>query len=108
MIGNDIIQSLGGGSGINTGSLVEQLTEIEKMVSAVEANEPETLAYVFHKLQDDPMQVVLFESYTDDEALQAHVKTQHFAAFRASTADAFDTSEIQVERLERIAGVVRG
>ena len=93
---------------IKDGKEAEALTEMEKVVSAVEANEPETLAYVFHQLQDDPMQLVLFESYTDDEALQAHVKTPHFAAFRASTADAFDTSEIQVERLDRIAGVVRG
>ncbi len=93
---------------IREGKEAEALAEIEKMVSAVEANEPETLAYVFHKLQDDPTQLVLFESYTDDEALQAHVKTPHFAAFRASSANALDMSEIQVERLDRIAGVVRG
>lgn len=30
MIGSDIINSLGGGSGINSGSIVEQLSEIEK------------------------------------------------------------------------------
>jgi quinol monooxygenase YgiN len=93
---------------IKDGKETEALAEIEKMVSAVEANEPETLAYVFHKLQDDPMQLVLFESYTEDEALQAHVKTPHFVAFRAATDDLMDTSDIQVELLERIAGVVRG
>ena len=92
---------------IKEGKEAEALAEIEKMVSAVEANEPETLAYVFHKLQDDPMQLVLFESYVDDDAFQAHMKTPHMAAFQASVRDAFDTSEIQVTRLERIAGVVR-
>ena len=93
---------------VKEGKEAEALAEIEKMGSAVEANEPETLAYVFHKLLDDPMQLVLFESYVDDEALQAHVKTPHFVAFQAATRDVFDMSEIQAERLDRIAGVVRG
>ena len=78
------------------------------MAEAVEANEPGVLAYVLHRSQDAPMQVVLFESYVDDDAFQAHMKTPHMAAFQASIAEVFDTSEIQVTRLDRIAGVVRG
>ena len=93
---------------IKEGKEAEALAEMEKMAAAVEANEPGVLAYVFHRLHDDPLQFVLFESYVDDDAFQAHMKTPHMAAFQASVADAFDTSEIQVARLERIAGVVRG
>lgn len=93
---------------IKDGKETEALAEMEKMASAVEANEPGVLAYVFHRLRDDPMQLVLFESYVDDDAFQAHMKTPHMAAFQASVRDAFDTSEIQVTRLERVAGVVRG
>ena len=93
---------------IKDGKEDEALAEMEKMAAAVEANEPGVLAYVFHRLKDDPMQLVLYESYVDDDAFQAHMKTPHMAVFQASIAGAFDTSEIQVTRLERIAGVVRG
>ena len=93
---------------IKDGKETEALAELEKMASAVEASEPGVLAYAFHRLVDDPMQLVLFESYADDEAFQAHMKTPHMAAFQGSISEAFDTSEIEVTRLERIAGVVRG
>ena len=93
---------------IKDGKEAEAIEQMEKMAEAVEANEPGVLAYVFHRLPDDPMQLVLFESYVDDDAFQAHMKTPHMAAFQASVRDAFDTSEIQVTRLERVAGVVRG
>ena len=81
---------------IKDGKEAEAIEQMEKMAEAVEANEPGVLAYVFQRLRDDPMQLVLFESYVDDDAFQASVR------------DAFDTSEIQVTRLERVAGVVRG
>lgn len=92
---------------IRDGKEAEAVAQLASMASAVEANEPGVLAYVFHRATDDPMQVVLFESYVDDEAFQAHMKTPHMAAFRASVAELFDTSNIQVERLDRVAGVVR-
>ena len=85
----------------------EALAQIEKMAAGVEANEPNVLAYVFHRSHDDPSQVVLFESYEDDDAFQAHMKTPHMAEFQASIATLFDTSAVEVTRLDRIAGVVR-
>ena len=93
---------------IKNGKEAEAIEQMEKMAEAVEANEPGVLAYVFHRLRDDPMPPVPFESYVDDDAFQANMKTPHMAAFQASVRDAFDTSEIQVTRLERVAGVVRG
>ena len=85
----------------------EGLAAIEKMAAGVEANEPGVLAYVFHRAVDDPMKVVLYESYANDEAFQSHMQTDHMTEFRGATADLFDTSAIEVTRLDRIAGVLR-
>lgn len=92
---------------IKDGKEADAIEQLEKMAAAVEANEPGVLAYVFHRSQDDPMQVVLYESYVDDDAFQAHMQTPHMAEFRGSITELFDTSAIEVQRLERVAGVVR-
>jgi len=83
------------------------LAALEKMCAAVDENEPGTLAYVFHRSLEDANAVVLYESYVDDEALQAHIKTPHFAELRVATAEFFDTTNIEVTQLDRIAGLVR-
>ena len=93
---------------IREGKEEEALEQLQKMATAVGQNEPGALAYVFHRLQDDPMTVVLYESYGDDDAFQAHMKTPHMAEFQASISMLFDTSEIHVERLDRVAGFARG
>ena len=84
------------------------IAALETMCAAVVENEPGTLAYVFHRSLEDANEVVLYESYVDDGALQAHIKTPHFAELRVATADFFDTTNIEATRLERVAGVVRG
>ena len=93
---------------IQDGKEEEALAQLQKMANAVGENEPGALAYVFHRLQEDPMTVVLYESYVDDAAFQAHMKTPHMAELQSSISSLFDTSEMRVERLDRVAGVARG
>ena len=93
---------------IQDGKEEDALAQLQKMATAVGQNEPGALAYVFHRLREDPMTVVLYESYKDDEAFQAHMKTPHMAEFQSSISGLFDTSEMRVERLDRVASVVRG
>ena len=93
---------------IREGKEEEALEQLQTMCTAVEKHEPRTIAYVYHRLQDDPMTVVLYESYVDEAALQTHVKTPHMAESQASLPELFDTSEIHAERIERIAGFARG
>lgn len=93
---------------LKEGKEEEGLAQIEKMVAGVEANEPGVLAYVFHRAVDDPSTLVLYESYKDDDAFASHMKTPHMAEFQASVAEFFDTSAIEVTRLDRLAGVLRG
>lgn len=85
----------------------EALEQLRKMTETVEAEEKSTLAYIFHRSIDNPSEVVLFEAYEDDAALQAHTKTPHMAKLRTAFAELFDLSEIKVERLERVGGFAR-
>lgn len=85
----------------------EALAGLRKMTEAVEAEEPNAAAYLFMRPQDDPLEVVLFESYADDAAFKNHMQTPHMAAFRDKLADLFDTSHIKVDRLDRVSGFVR-
>ncbi len=85
----------------------EALEQLRKMAETVEAEEKSTLAYIFHRSQDNPSEVVLFEAYEDDDALQAHTKTPHMAELRTAFNEFFDLSDIKFERLERIGGFAR-
>ena len=85
----------------------EALERLRAMVQAVQANEPGALAYICHRSQDDPSEIVIFEIYTDDAAFQAHRQTPHIAEFGKSFADLFDASTAKFEQLERIDGFVR-
>ena len=93
---------------IQDGKEQEALEQLEKMATAVAENEPGALAYAFHTSQEDPNEVVLYESYEDEAAFQAHMKTPHMDELRASVSELFDTSEFEATRLERVAGVSRG
>ena len=44
------------------------------LAAKVRANEPGTLAYVFHQRKDDPAVFVAYEKYTDDAAFKTHGK----------------------------------
>ena len=83
----------------------EALERLTKMVSAVQAQEQGALAYICHRSQDDPSEIVFFEVYAD--ALQAHGQTSHMGEFRGAFARLFDASQVKIERLERVAGFVR-
>lgn len=86
----------------------EQAVErLRKMAEAVQANEPGALVYIFHRSQQDPSEIVFFEAYADTDAFQAHMQTPHMGEFQASFAELFDTSQVKVERLERLGGFVR-
>lgn len=85
----------------------EALAAMRKMVEAVQAKEPGALLYVFHRLNDDPKEIVFFETYEDDAAFQTHTATPHMNELRAAFAGLFDTSTVKVERLERVAGFAR-
>jgi quinol monooxygenase YgiN len=72
--------------------LEEAKAFFEKLTAEVKANEPGTLAYVFHQRREDPLTFVVYEKYESDEALAVH--SQNLAAkgadFVAVMSDAPD------------------
>ena len=89
------------------GKADEALAKVTALAEAVQANEPGTLAYVVHRNQEDPSEIVFFERYADDAAQEAHGQTAHMGAMRENFAEIFDPESIKIERLDRIAGGVR-
>ena len=85
----------------------EALAQFRKTVESVEANEPGTLVYAFHRLQDDPSEIVFWEAYADDEAFKAHLGTPHMSEMRTFFPELFDPTTVKLERLDRVAGFVR-
>ncbi len=86
----------------------EALDQMRSMVASVQAQEPGALAYICHTLKDDPAEVIFYEAYADDAAFQAHMATPHMNTMRASFAELFDTSQVKLERLDEVAGFMRG
>jgi quinol monooxygenase YgiN len=86
----------------------EALDVVRTMADAVEANEPKALAYVCHRNQKDPAEIIFFEVYADDEAFATHNQTPHMGVMRSKFAELFDTSTFGIERLERVGGFLRG
>jgi quinol monooxygenase YgiN len=78
------------------------------MAEAVQAQEPGALAYVLHRLQEDPSTIVFYELCADDAAFQGHMGTTHMSEMRAAFGDLFDTTQVKLERLEHVAGFTRG
>jgi quinol monooxygenase YgiN len=85
----------------------EAIKQMSEMVAAVKANEPGAIIYGFHRVQDDPSELVFWELYADDDAFKTHAGTEHMGKMRASFAELFDTTAVKLERLDRVAGFAR-
>ena len=92
---------------IREGKEDEAAEALEKLVRAVEAEEPGALVYACHRSQSDAAEVVFFEVYADDAALRSHVTSPHLAEFQSSVRELFDGSQTKIERFERIGGFAR-
>jgi quinol monooxygenase YgiN len=54
------------------GRRAELLAILQDLVDDAERNEPGTLTYTFHTVDDDPDAVISYELFADDAALDAH------------------------------------
>jgi quinol monooxygenase YgiN len=48
------------------------LAILQELVATAETDEPGTLVYTFHTVDDDPELVISYELFTDDDALAVH------------------------------------
>lgn len=68
-------------------------------MQAATLTEPGCLLYQFAIALDDPHQLLLHEIWADDQALQTHFETTHFATFRRLLHEAL-SSPSQFNRYE--------
>jgi quinol monooxygenase YgiN len=90
----------------------EALAALAELAAAVEANEPGLLAYIPHRVAADPTQVVFFEVYADEAALQSHGQQPHVAKLREHFGAGLfkpyaEGKFVEIVKLERIAGFCR-
>jgi quinol monooxygenase YgiN len=85
----------------------EALEAAHTMVQSVRDGEPGCLAYVCHRSLAEPSEIVWYEVYDDQAALNAHAGSEHMQAFRQRLPDVVDLTQIKLEGLERLDGFVR-
>ncbi len=87
-------------------SLVEEQAEefdrlTERLVSAVQANEPDTLVYIAHQVPTAPLQRILYEVYLDRPAFEDHLRQPyvlHYDKQRQLLVSAMNVIELGLQR----------
>jgi len=73
----------------------------------VDKNEPGAVAYFWHRAVKDPSQVLVFEIWRDDAAVEAHRDTPYLTEFQSLFGTVFDPASVKLTRYERIAAINR-
>lgn len=55
---------------------------LREQTRAVRSNEPECTTYRVHRSTKDPEQFILYETYANDAAFDAHRQSKHLAEYR--------------------------
>ena len=79
---------------------------LKTLTAGVEKEEPDVLAYIAHRSQKDPSEVVFFEVYKDQAAVTAHGATAHMAELRQKFATTF-VPPLDIVQLDRVGGFTR-
>lgn len=89
------------------GKEAEAEAAIKKVVEGVDKNEPGAVAYFWHRAIKDPSQVLVFEIWRDDAAVEAHRDTPYLTEFQSFFGTVFDPASVKLTRYERIAAINR-
>ena len=65
------------------------------LTEKVRANEPETTAYEFFKLRDDPQGYAVYEQFVSEEAEEAHRNTPHFQEIAPDLIECIDGTYVR-------------
>jgi len=65
------------------------------LTEKVRANEPETTAYEFFKLRDEPLGYAVFEQFTGEAAEEAHRNTPHFLEIAPDLIECIDGTYVR-------------
>lgn len=67
--------------GFEAGREDEGMERLRELCEVTHARDDGCLLYALHRLADDPTQAVMVEKWTSKDALDAHLGTEHLAAF---------------------------
>jgi len=74
----------------------EEFVRVAKaLTEKVRANEPETTAYEFFKLRDEPRGYAVYEQFTSEEAEEAHQNTPHFHELAPGMIECLDGTYVR-------------
>lgn len=91
----------------------EAIAALTELAKAVQEKEPGVLAYIPHRVNSDPTQIMFFEVYADEAAMKNHGQQPHLAKlrelFQSGVFKPFaEGKPVEVVKLDRIAGFSRG
>ena len=89
------------------GKEIDMVEAIRKMIAAVKANEPGCIVYTVSRGQVNGSELYFFEIYEDNQAHEAHHKTEHMRTLQRAMDDYIDNSSFNVESLNQLGGFVR-
>lgn len=93
---------------IRPGKESAALDRLKEMVAKVRDTEPGALAYCCHLNEQNPLEVVFFETYADVAAKDAHMETPHLGRLLALIGDVLDPDfGVKIEDLQPVAGFTR-
>jgi quinol monooxygenase YgiN len=78
---------------------------VERTLEGI-ADEPGTLIYLSHQRTDDPLERVFYEAYADQDAFDAHERSEHTRRFLAERAE-YLTADPEVWWLTGVDGTIR-
>ena len=80
---------------VKEGKAEEFVRLANALTEKVRANEPETTAYEFFKLRDEPLGYAVFEQFTSEAAEEAHRNTAHFAEIAPEFIECIDGTYVR-------------
>ena len=80
---------------IKQGKVEDFIRLANALTEKVHANEPETTAYQFFKLRDEPRAYAVYEQFTSEEAEEAHRNTAHFQQLAPELIDCIDGTYVR-------------
>ncbi len=80
---------------VKKGKEAEFVRLARALTEKVRANEPETTAYEFFKLRDDPLGYAVFEQFVNEEAEEAHRNTPHFKEIATDLIECIDGTYVR-------------
>jgi autoinducer 2-degrading protein len=80
---------------VKEGKEVEFVRLAKALTEKVHANEPDTLAFEFFRLRDEPRGFAVFERFTNEAAEELHLDTPHFHELAPGLIECLDGTYVR-------------